>query len=706
MSTTSRGAGGAAAGGTRADLGHLIVLWAFAVVQPVLDVIPTDSEFFIDREVGGWSLVVMILLFAFLVPVLLFGLISRSLCRGLHLVFVWLLLALVVLYPLTIRAAGRGWQLVALAVLVAAVGTLAYSRFRLVRLLATYLIVAPVLFIVVFFVTSPAGDAVSPGHPHVFEEAPSKTPVVVVFFDEFSLTSMLVADSDRDGDIDPARFPNFARLAARSTWYRNTISSGDSTLRAVPALMTGSVPSNDLTPTFHDHPRNLFTLFARSHRLHVSESVTRLCPPEVCPPRRSQLARAMQLPSALSGAFAKIVLPRNLGFTAPTLPFTWSEFSRGGDPVSHVDPSGASQVELSHHPDVQFDDWLRTIEPQPAEAKRAPFYFAHLLTPHAPWRYLPSGKRYSGVFDDGRVVRFGGPGVWAKDRRLVLDHWLERHLIQVEFADHLLGRLIDRLKRDGLYDRAAVVVVADHGGHFAPGQSHRVVSTSSEADIGNVPFFFKRPYQRAGRVDDQFLQTIDVLPTLARQLGIRVPWKVDGRPAQTLGSRGRRHVEILKGTNGEELHLDEKTIERQRRATVRRQVRLFGTGHGTPGLLGAGPRPDLLGRRVGRTDAIRGPVRLHLDMGGDYAHVDPRSQYVPALVTGELAGNGASSVHDVAIAVNGRVATTAAIYSLGGLRLAAMLPPRALRPGHDRLSVFALSGSRGRTRLTKVGGTT
>jgi len=694
-------------GGTLVEGAHLMVLWAFAVVQPVLDVIPVDAEFFIDREVGGWSLVVAIILFAFLPPAVLLGLeviaglVSASFRRALHLLFVWLLAATIVLYPLTLRAAPRGWQLVIASLVVGAIAALAYTRLGWLRSLVTYLSPAPLLFLALFFFFTPAGDAVAPGAPKVVNAPPSKTPVALVFFDEFPLSSIL----GRDGQIDPVRYPNFARLARDGTWYRNTISSGDSTLSAIPALMTGITPDPNLTATFPDHRNNLFTLFGKSHRLDVSESETRVCPAELCARRKSQLARATLLPAALSAAFAKIVLPRNLGFTAPAPPLTWSEFSRARNSASRVDGPNGAQGELSHHPDVQFDTWLRTIKRPPRGQRRAPFFFAHFLTPHAQWKYLPSGKLYTGSFVD-RAARFGGPGSWVSDPRLVYDHWLARHLIQAQFADRLLGGLMRGLKQQGLYGRSLIAVVADHGGHVAPGNSHRVVAQVSAADIGSVPFLFKRPGQTRGAIDDRFLQTVDFLPTVAHELGVKIPWRVEGRPASTLGKRGRSHVKILQGTTGRELPLSESLILRQRKRTVRHQVALFGSGNGGPGLFGAGPRPDLLGRRLADLRGARpGGPRLSIDLAGDYAKVDPRSPYLPALVTGRLEGAGAGKVHAVAIAVNGRVQATASINSYGGRRLAAMLPPQSLRPGRNRLRVFALSGSGTATRLQPIGGT-
>ena len=46
-------------------------------------------------------------------------------------------------------------------------------------------------------------------------------------------------------------------------------------------------------------------------------------------------------------------------------------------------------------------------------------------------------------------------------------------MLMLRFADRLLGDAIDQMKRSGLWDKALVIVVADHGGAVGPGESRR-----------------------------------------------------------------------------------------------------------------------------------------------------------------------------------------------------------------------------------------
>src|SRR6185437_1025081 len=100
------------------------------------------------------------------------------------------------------------------------------------------------------------------------------TPILHVILDELPVTTVVGSD----GRLDARRFPNLARLARDATWYRHATTVADNTLEAVPLQLTGLMPHVGDLPTSADHPRNLFTLFGRSHRMLAAEPVTDLCP--------------------------------------------------------------------------------------------------------------------------------------------------------------------------------------------------------------------------------------------------------------------------------------------------------------------------------------------------------------------------------------------------------------------------------------------
>ena len=101
--------------------------------------------------------------------------------------------------------------------------------------------------------------------------------VVMFVFDELPTVALL----DGQGQVDAELYPNFARVAAMSTWYRNNTSVASFTMQAVPAILTGRLSSSSSADRADDE--NLFTLLAGSYEMHVQEQITRLCPDEVCP---------------------------------------------------------------------------------------------------------------------------------------------------------------------------------------------------------------------------------------------------------------------------------------------------------------------------------------------------------------------------------------------------------------------------------------
>ena len=85
-----------------------------------------------------------------------------------------------------------------------------------------------------------------------------------------------------------------------------------------------------------------------------------------------------------------------------------------------------------------------------------------------------------------------------------------------------------RLRRIGVFDRALVVVAADHGIAFVPGVERREVQPTTVDQLAGVPLFVKAPGQRRGEVDERPALTVDVLPTIAEMLGVELPFDVDG----------------------------------------------------------------------------------------------------------------------------------------------------------------------------------
>ena len=106
----------------------------------------------------------------------------------------------------------------------------------------------------------------------------------------------------------------------------------------------------------------------------------------------------------------------------------------------------------------------------------------------------------------------------------------QRHLLQVQYVDGLVGHLLTRLEQVGILDEAIVVVTADHGVSFRGDTPRRAIGDKNAYEVGLVPLFIKAPHQSSGVVDTTPSRAIDVLPTVAAFLGIELPWLHQGQP--------------------------------------------------------------------------------------------------------------------------------------------------------------------------------
>jgi hypothetical protein len=470
-----------------------------------------------------------------------------------------------------------------------------------------------------------------------------RVPVVFVSFDEFPSTSLL----DAAGAVDRARFPNFAYVAANWDWFPNATTVADGTRVATPTVFGGIFPRPGSIPILGDYPSNLLAVLARSHAIHAVEPVTRLCPPRACPGRKP-LPRGPR--RRVAQALAQLIQPAKEQATR-TSPL--ATFIRGIRP------------------------WRRG---------KPPLYFIHVLLPHHPWRWLPNGASYRESLPEIPAVY--GDNLWRNDPTMVQQGW-ERHLLQVGYADLLLGRLIARLRATGLYDRAVIVLAADHGVSFVSGLPRRKVTRSTFGGIAPIPFFLKESRQRAGRRIDAHVQSPDILPTTAAALGLGPLRRVDGHNALDPAFRPSPTVRVWLTTFGfgrQSLSIPYAGFDAQRRAVVARQSALFGDGGFGPRFFRVGPYVQLIGRRVaGLSRGRAGSARF------DGPHRGAR-------VLGTVSGVGPGRA--IAAVVGGRVAATSRTYAFRGTRFSLFLPPAARR---GVVTLYAIDARRGRVTLRRVG---
>jgi hypothetical protein len=639
----------------RLQLGALVelfVLCGFAIAQPLLDVTGQSPDFFLFRRADRLDIVVLAL-GLLLLPALgiwavevLTGLVSERFRRYLHLVGVAGLVSLVAIQVAKKLTGLRGPVVVAVALAVGALAALAHARASWPRLWLRYLTPAPLIFALVFLLLSPSATLVLPARaepsagPAPAPAGDRQPPLVMILFDEFPLSSLL----DRTGRIDRRVYPNFAALADRSTWYRNATGISGYTPWAMPAMLTGRYPSAAKAPSWTEYPDNMLTLFGRYYDLEVYETISQLCPPQRCRFSDGHLDQA-----GLGAVLAE---------TARSYRKLISPYDAAEDPASFADQTDA-EAGRPLRPTFRFDR-LRLNQPSRFNdfldglraSDRPTMHVLHLLLPHPPWRYLPSGAEYN---DKSFAVAHKTEEAPAPVVQLA--H--QRHLLQVAYTDRLVGQVMDKLKAEGLWDRSLVVMGADHGAGWVPGEQPRYLSARNAPDLMWVPQFVKLPGQRRGRVDDRNWEQVDLLPTIADLVGIQVPWRMDGLSQAGPPTRRRSEKWFYDLPGRREVRDGPANFTRVLAGVTDTLAR---AQEGPRGLYRFGKFADLIYRDPATVGPIGGsPASATLDDHKQYRRVDPASGRVPALVSGTLAVRPPAG-STVLVTVNGRVGGASELF--------------------------------------------
>jgi hypothetical protein len=679
---------------------HIAALWAIAFVQPLFDLLGNNPEFFIARDNTPSDILIFAFGFMFVPPlvmtavVALVRLISAAAGRVALCVFVSLLVAGFLLQLL--KRSGLPDQSELQMPLALALGGLLgwlYARHAGWRSGVTVLGPAPLVFLVLFLVLSPVGDLIRPQTENVSlaGTSTSRTPVVVVIFDELPTTTLM----DADMNIDARRWPNFARLAKESTWYRNATTVGDGTQIAVPSMLSGLRPKEERTKS-NEYPRSLFSMLGRRYTQYVEEPITYVCPSDLCRtgPAKSQSERLSSLATDLRVVLGRVVLPADLANTLPAIDRDWEGFAvdgGGADGLTNVPEKAPGGQTLEGHPIAGTDIYaervrngraiVQTIGPSQS---RPGLWMVHYAIPHVPWRFLPGGEQYA--VEGPNMPGLETDQTWGSNRFLV-DQGTQRHLLQTGFADTLLGEVIDRMKDTGVWDRSLLVVAADHGLSLRPNVLRRPVTTENFAEIANVPLFIKLPGQSAGSVDDLPRETIDVVPTIAKHLDAGRGWHFDGIPVDAPRPAGFR-PEVRNGREKKLVSIDFQAFLDQRAAVLKGQLERFPAD--PEAVWRVGPAQELVGRAVTSLPQARAANRRRVALRAQYRNVDTqKTGIVPVYVTGFV--NDVPAGQPLAIAINGTIRATAESYPVGDrVRYSALVRPSDLRTGANDVRVYAV----------------
>ena len=273
----------------------------------------------------------------------------------------------------------------------------------------------------------------------------------------------------------PVPTPNLDRLAGNGVVFERAMTAVPVTLPSHASLFTGTYP------------------FLHGVRDNGGRPLAA---------RNTTLAEVLRENGYATGGFVgAFVLDRRWG-----LDQGFDVYSDGFD----EEPSeGANRGETQRSGGEVLDDalpWMASVE------DRRFFAWVHLFDAHTPYEPPAEFRRGTSVSDlyDGELA----------------------------YVDHLVGRLLDWLEREGLAQSTVVVFVGDHGESLGEHGEKTHGFFVYDATM-RVPLLLRAPRKAlTGRRVPELVRTIDVLPTVLELVGVESPRVVEGRSLVAL-SEGR-----------------------------------------------------------------------------------------------------------------------------------------------------------------------
>ena len=530
----------------------LLGLGALAIAQPLFTVFGDAPELFVFYGADTADLWILAALAVFLVPVAIWAvgwLVGRIDGRAgalVHRAGATILTAALGVQIARTLGAERSLVLTVAGVGAGALAWFALSRVRPVREWAMVLAPAGLVFAGLFlFTSSPAraiagaSESTEPIEPAAV--ADDLAPLAILIVDELPTRSVVTDDRQ----LDAAVMPNLAAFAEDATWYRNHTTVAEQTTQAVPALFSGQYTETaDQQALWFDHPDNIFRLLESTHALQVSEALTQVCPPDLCSLTPDSVAGDESDDASTEDAppaawrrlwtdAREVVSQRVWPWTEPeTIGLDRFADLDGGFPtfeaqgaVEMLDPVARFFGFVGAAQPGRFGDFLQAMEP--GDSERPSAHIFHLVLPHQPWLFRGDGTQREAEVDPSYLGYEGGR---VLDEPFALSVGRSHHLQQAQYADGLIGSFLGRLDELGIYDDAAIVIVADHGISFKPETPQRAVGDGNDAEILPTPLLVKLPGQSEGTVSDAQVELVDVLPLVTESVGVSIPWETDGVP--------------------------------------------------------------------------------------------------------------------------------------------------------------------------------
>lgn len=213
----------------------------------------------------------------------------------------------------------------------------------------------------------------------------------------------------------------------------------------------------------------------------------------------------------------------------------WYTIAKGG--CRYMDPDIVSDGKITfpkkYVTDLISDRAVEFVDELVKEDK--PFYLSlHYTAPHAPWEHDNHKKEHLDLYKDcdydkyyPRLPDHPWANGWSRsmNRAENRSSGLMGYEAAVTAMDEGIGRVIDELKKTGVYDDTVIIFTSDNGfnlGHHGIfGKGNGTWPTNVYDEAVKVPFIIRwKNHIRPGIINKKFISHYDIFPTILDIAGI------------------------------------------------------------------------------------------------------------------------------------------------------------------------------------------
>lgn len=206
-----------------------------------------------------------------------------------------------------------------------------------------------------------------------------------------------------------------------------------------------------------------------------------------------------------------------------------------------------------------FFIWLHLFD-QPHAPYNPPPPFNQMFITNQPSRNLPIGKETEYVLSINVI-----PSWVAVNNITDINYYISQYDGEIAFADSLIGKLLDALKKEQVDKNTIIIISADHGeslGERGVYFQHGDCLYNQEI---RVPLIIRGKNIPQGEVFNHAVQLVDIMPSIADMLGIKLGVKVEGRSFFPFNAN-KNHVSafseagITRGIDGVAVNIQARSV--------------------------------------------------------------------------------------------------------------------------------------------------